>query len=82
VVAERVAYALALERGDPGTARHAARRLSQAQSRVDSLVAEAMLQETSVLSPNQRSRYVLWTFRPERGRHRGHALLPPREERN
>ena len=70
VVRQRTTYAQALARGDVATARAAARSVASAQSRVDSLCAEAMIRETSVMHPEQRTRYVRWTFRvgPGHGR--------------
>jgi Spy/CpxP family protein refolding chaperone len=67
VVAERTAYGEALAAGDAGAARAAQRRLSRAQARVDSLCAEMMVQEATVLRPEQRARYVRWMFRPGMG---------------
>jgi Spy/CpxP family protein refolding chaperone len=85
VVQERQIYAQALVNGDVPAARIAARRVSRAQARVDSLCAEAMLRETQVLTPEQRARYARWAFRgsfagigagrPFEGpRRHGHAL--------
>lgn len=65
---ERRAYQEALVRGDAPAARAAVTDLSRAQSRVDSLCAEAMLRETAELRPEQRANYVRWTFRPGPGR--------------
>ena len=64
VTAERLAYTEALVRGDAPAARAAVADLSRAQTRVDSLCAEAMLRETAELRPEQRAHYVRWTFRP------------------
>jgi len=80
----RMRYAQALARGDQAAARAAARAVSRAQARVDSLCAEAMIHETSVLGPEQRARYVSWTFRDgprggrgfERGGRRGSPHFP------
>jgi Spy/CpxP family protein refolding chaperone len=63
IVFQRAAYARALAAGDAHVARAAARELSRAQVGVDSLCAEAMLRETSVMRPDQRARYVRWAFR-------------------
>jgi len=63
VVQARHQYAEALVRGDAPAARAAARAVSQAQARVDSLCAEAMLREAQVLTPEQRARYARWAFR-------------------
>jgi Spy/CpxP family protein refolding chaperone len=65
---ERRAYQEALVRGDAPAARAAVTDLSRAQTRVDSLCAEAMLRETAELRPEQRAHYVRWTFRPGPGR--------------
>lgn len=70
----RLEYQRALARGDAAAARDAVRALSRAQARVDSLCAEAMLEETSMLRPDQRRRYVRWTFRPGPGPRHG---MPP-----
>jgi len=67
VMAQRLAYGDALARGDEASARAAQRTLSRAQSRVDSLCAEMMVHETSVLRGDQRQRYVRWMFRPGAG---------------
>lgn len=67
VMAERAVYGDALARGDAAAARAAQRNLSYAQARVDSLCAEMMVQEASVLRPEQRARYVRWMFRPGAG---------------
>lgn len=97
VVQERQRYADALVHGDAPAARDAARRVSQAQARVDSLCAEAMLREARVLTPEQRAGYARWAFRGMGSgrafggpRRHGHALdsthssqAPlPHEERN
>lgn len=70
VVRQRTSYAQALARGDIATARAAARSVASAQARVDSLCSEAMIREASVMHPEQRTRYVRWTFRggPGHGR--------------
>jgi hypothetical protein len=60
---QRFAYKEALMRGDGGAARTAVADLSRAQTRLDSLCAEAMLRETAELRPEQRAHYVRWTFR-------------------
>ncbi len=77
VFQRRLAYAQALARGDEDAARATARQVSLAQARVDSLCAEAMIRETSVLRPEQRARYVGWTFRGGRGRDRGFEWTVP-----
>jgi Spy/CpxP family protein refolding chaperone len=64
VMAQRHAYGSALARGDVDGARLAQAKLSAAQTRLDSLCAQMMLQETSMLRPEQRARYVQWMFRP------------------
>lgn len=81
VVQARIAYARALERADAGDVRSAQRRLSRAQAQLDSLVAEAMLHEAAVLSPDQRSRYVTWTFRSGHRSRRSMDWLPTLDER-
>lgn len=63
VAQQRLAYKEALMRGDGGAARTAVADLSRAQTRLDSLCAEAMLRETAELRPEQRAHYVRWTFR-------------------
>jgi hypothetical protein len=65
---------------DPGRIRHAVARLTLAQARFDSLVAEAMLAELDVLPPDRQERYlelVPWQ-RWGDGGHRGH----PRHRRH
>ncbi len=66
--AERVAFRRALLRGDAADVRNAARAASRAQVHVDSLSAEAMLREMSVLHPEQRRRWARWTLQREPGR--------------
>ena len=46
-----------LSQADPGRIRAIVRRLSLVQARLDSLVAEAMLREAALLTPEQRARY-------------------------
>jgi Spy/CpxP family protein refolding chaperone len=63
----------ALRRANAPGARLARAQVSQAQIRLDSLSAEAMLAELAVLRPEQRERYLRWTidrprFRHDRGR--------------
>ena len=60
-------YRAALLRGDVEPLRAAARRVSLAQSRVDSVCAEAMASEVASLRPDQRLRYVRWTLHAGRG---------------
>jgi Spy/CpxP family protein refolding chaperone len=67
VMAQRFAYGDALARGDEAAARAAQRTLSSAQARLDSLCADMMMQEASVLRPEQRVRYIQWMFRPGAG---------------
>ena len=64
----RAAYRTALLRGDANAVRSAAAEVSRAQARIDSVCAEAMAGETSVLGPEQRARYVRWMFRGGPGR--------------
>ncbi len=59
-----------LRQGDVATARAARAQVSRAQARLDSLSAEAMLAELAVLRPDQRERYVRWTFEQTRFRSR------------
>ncbi len=47
-----------LENVDPDAVREAVSRLNDAQSRLDSLVAETMLLEASILTPEQRKKYA------------------------
>jgi Spy/CpxP family protein refolding chaperone len=58
---------------DPNAFRALVEKVSMAQTRIDSLVTEAMLREAAVLTHDQRQRYVEespW----------GHPLAPPRRE--
>jgi len=64
-----------LRQGDVVAARAARAQVSWAQARLDSLSAEAMLAELAVLRPDQRERYVRWTF--ERTRFRSHEGRKP-----
>jgi len=66
--AQRVAFRRALLRGDAADVRSAARTAARAQSCVDSLSAEALLREMSVLHPEQRRRWARWTLQREPGR--------------
>ncbi len=43
---------------DAASIRERVRHLNQAQARLDSLVAETMLRETALLTPEQRARYL------------------------
>jgi Spy/CpxP family protein refolding chaperone len=43
---------------EPGRIREAVGELARVQTRLDSLVAESMLRETEILTPEQRARYV------------------------
>ena len=62
----------ALRRDDAAAVRAARQRVSRVQAKLDSLTAEAMLAEVNVLQPEQRERYVRWTFERTRPR-------PPRD---
>ena len=64
-----------LHQGNVGAARIARAEVSRAQARLDSLSAEAMLAELAVLRPDQRERYVRWTF--DRPRFRSHENRRP-----
>lgn len=64
---QHLAFRRALARNDAGAVRIAATRAARAQAQLDSLSAEAMLQEIAVLEPGQRQRYVRWNFRAPRG---------------
>jgi len=66
--AQRVAFRRALLRGDADGVRSAARASARAQSHVDSLSAEALLREMSVLHPEQRRRWARWTLQREPAR--------------
>lgn len=56
----------ALWRDDAPAVREARHHVSRVQARLDSLTAEAMLAEIGVLHPEQRERYVRWTFERRR----------------
>lgn len=66
VAAARDLYHGTLLRGDAGAIRSAARQVSMAQTRLDSLCAEAMAAEAASLRPEQRARYVRWLTQPPR----------------
>jgi Spy/CpxP family protein refolding chaperone len=64
VDAERADFVRVLERNDADAARSGARRVARGQAALDSLTAEAMLREMSVLRPEQREIYLRATFWP------------------
>lgn len=66
IVTARDAYHGTLLRGDADAIRAAAHQVSQTQSRLDSLCAEAMAAEAASLRPDQRARYVRWLTQPPR----------------
>jgi hypothetical protein len=66
--AERLQFRRALVRGDAENVRGAARAVARAQAQVDSLSAEALLREMSVLRPDQRHRWARWNLQHEPGR--------------
>jgi len=66
IVAARDTYHDTLLHGDAGAIRAAAHRVSLAQTRLDSLCAEAMAAEAASLRPDQRARYVRWLTQPSR----------------
>lgn len=66
IAAARNDYHQTLLHGDAAAIRGAARRVSQAQARLDSLCAEAMAAEAASLRPDQRARYVHWLTEPPR----------------
>jgi len=68
-----------LRQGDVVAARVARAEVSRAQARLDSLSAEAMLAELAVLRPDQRERYVRWTFDRPRFRSRENRRPPDTE---
>jgi Spy/CpxP family protein refolding chaperone len=74
--AARQRFEAALARADHAAAQHAAAEVSRAQSHLDSLSAQAMLREIEVLTPEQRDRYLRWTFRPGRRGRRGAGMAP------
>lgn len=77
----RDTFRTALSRNDVTRARQARMRLSQAQTRLDSLSAEAMLTEIADLSPEQRERYLRWTLDRRRlPPFRGSQPYPKEEE--
>jgi Spy/CpxP family protein refolding chaperone len=56
---------------DAAEVRDLVRKINDAQARLDSLVAETMLREADVLTPDQRARYfeaVPWEHEGRRGR--------------
>ena len=55
-------FRAALRRDDIPGARQARVRVSLAQTKLDSLSAEAMLAELATLRPEQRERYLRWTI--------------------
>lgn len=69
---QRQAFRQALLRGEPAEVRRAARAAARAQSQVDSLSAEALLREMSVLHPDQRRRWARWNLQREAGRRARH----------
>jgi hypothetical protein len=77
VMAARAAYRSALLRGDASAVRSAATDVSHAQARIDSVCAEAMAGETSLLGPDQRARYVRWMFRGGPGRGGAPFMMAP-----
>ena len=74
--AERQTFERALAAGDVDAARAAAKRISDAQARLDSLTAEAMLREIELLRPEQRQRYLRLTFRQGPLRRMRHGMPP------
>lgn len=62
LITARRSFREALRRDDPQAVRAARQQVSRVQARLDSLTAEAMLAEIEVLQPEQRERYVRWTF--------------------
>jgi len=68
LAAARQRFREALRRDDAPGVRAARQQVSRVQTRLDSLTAEAMLAEINVLHPEQRERYVRWTFERRRTR--------------
>jgi len=67
LVTARRRFRDALRQDDAAAVRAARQQVSRVQTRLDSLTAEAMLAEIDMLQPEQRDRYVRWTFeRPRR----------------
>ena len=66
--AQRTQFRRALVRGDAETVRRAAHSAARAQAQVDSLSAEALVREMSVLQPEQRHRWARWNLQREPGR--------------
>jgi Spy/CpxP family protein refolding chaperone len=63
VAGSRRRYAEAVVRGEAAEARAAARALARERTALDSLVAETIVRESSVLDPEQRAHYVRMVLR-------------------
>jgi Spy/CpxP family protein refolding chaperone len=62
---------------DPSVVREQIRRVSELQTRLDSLAGEGMLREVSILTPEQRRVYLRRAFRGERFRHPRRGPMGP-----